>query len=141
MTTAMPMDSVAVVTAFQARQDVQDLAGCIDLVAEGAVVDVGRGHYEGEEDIRRWLESTIFPIHTQTDELVVQAAGDDRVAVQLTLSDDNTRRLHLSPVTVLAEFVVLAGKIRSLSARPTPESLATVRTIQDALGRERTPEN
>jgi hypothetical protein len=128
---------MAVVGAFQASQDAEDLSGCLALIADDAVVDVGRGHYEGKEGVRSWLGSTIFPIHTRTDKLEALSVEEDRASTLLTLSDDNTRRLHLAPVQVQAEFVVHQGKIVSLAARPTAGSLATVRAIQEVLAKER----
>ncbi len=140
MTTAMPTDLAATVREFQARQDTADLGGCLALLTDDVTVDVGRGHFTGKEGVREWLESTIFPIHTRTDALEIHSIVEDRVSALLALSDDNTRRLYLPPVRVQAEFVVREGKIRSLSARPTSESLAMVKAIQDALAQERAEE-
>jgi hypothetical protein len=131
-----PMDAVDVVKAFQARQDAGDLEGCLALVADDAAFDVGRGRYQGKEQIRRFLETVLFPIHTRTEGLVAHDLGEDRVSVVLTLSDDNTRRFNVPPIQVQGEYTVRRGKILALQARPTAESLETVRTIQAALARE-----
>ena len=131
--TAAPLSPEDLVKAYQERQDAGDADGSLALVADDAVFDVGRGHYVGKDQIRHFYDTVLFPIHTETDGLVVEARGQESVVAFLRLSDDNTRRLHLGPVEVRAEYLIRDGKIAALQARPTAESMEKVRAIQRVL--------
>lgn len=126
-------EQVRVVEAYQERHDRQDMEACLALVADGAIFDVGRGHFVGREQIRHFLNTVTFPIHTETEELEVLAREGQRIQLLLSLSDDNTRRFDLGPVQVQAEYTVREGRIVALHARPTAEAMEKVRVIQRAL--------
>jgi hypothetical protein len=124
--------ALEIVKRYHERQDVQDVPGCLELLADNAFFDVGRGTFSGKEQIANFLRDVLFSIHTQTDALEVISQSDETVTVLLTLSDDNTRRLQLPPVQVEARYDVREGCIASLHARPTPDSMQTVLAIRNA---------
>jgi hypothetical protein len=120
-----------VVSSYLAAQSCGDIDAALALIADDAVFDVGRGRYEGHA-IREFIER-LARIHsvTRVVELEENQSGD--VAGTLTQRDDDLRPLGIDEIRLDVQVAVDEnGRIAMFSARPTPESLATIARARDA---------
>lgn len=114
-----------VVEHFLAAQNAGDIASCLDLLADDALFDVGRGVYGGKEQIASFLDTLH---HRGSDTRVLEAHVEGGIVTSTwDQADDDGRQLGIERVQLQAEVTVHDGKITRLYARPTPESLAVLR--------------
>lgn len=119
------MDQAGVVQTFLECQNAGDIDCCLELIAEDAVFDVGRGRYEGKEQIRSFV--TMLVGRGSHTTVVESRPEQDGVRGLWEQVDDDGRRLGIPQVQLQAQVRVRDGKILSLHARPTAESLAALR--------------
>lgn len=126
------MEPPTIVETYLAAQNGGQVDRCMELIADDAVFDVGRGYYEGTEQVRSFLNmlvgrgSRTQAVESRTDANTVHATWRQ--------SDDDGRRLGIEWVELDAAITIREGKIALLRARPTPDSLARLRTASE--GRE-----
>jgi SnoaL-like domain len=116
------MQPSAIVDTYLATQNAGQVDRCMELIADDAVFDVGRGYYEGTDQVRTFLLMLIGR-GSRTERIESRTEGDS-VYAKWRQSDDDGRRLGIEWVELDAEVTVRDGKIALLRARPTPESLA-----------------
>jgi hypothetical protein len=112
----------------QSGADVED---AMQLVADDAVFDVGRGRYEGP-GIREFLER-LRSVHSVVRVIRIDDAGPGRAVAVLEQSDDDLLPLGIASVRLDVEVQVATdGRIALFRARPTPESLAALAAARES---------
>jgi SnoaL-like domain len=124
------MEAAATVESYIAAQNAGDIAGCVAVIADDAVFDVGRGRYAGKDQVTSFVKMLIGR-QSRTEILESRAEGDS-VHGLWRQSDDDGRGLGVEWVQLEAHVTVRDGKINSLHARPTPESLAALRAAAES---------
>ncbi|HEX3605752.1 MAG TPA: nuclear transport factor 2 family protein [Candidatus Dormibacteraeota bacterium] len=126
MTEPAGADAVALVEAFRTAQNRGDVEGCLGLLGDGAIFDIGTGRFEGARRIATLLRLLARIHYTTAGEPPV--AGDAGLLTALwTVRHDDLRRNGLGELAVHAEIQVRGGAIVLLRTRPTAETLARLR--------------
>lgn len=114
--------------AVQASGDVED---ALRHVADDAVFDVGRGRYEGPE-VRQFLDR-LRRVRSEVRVVGIEDAGPTRAVAVLEQRDDDLVPLGIDRIRLTVEVEIGAdGRIRTFTARPTPESVAAITAARDA---------
>src|SRR4051794_3958647 len=123
-------DPLAVVRAFDAACNADDLDGALALFADEAVVrqtpaPPDGGEYRGQAQIRHWLEPQLIGFHADSRD---HRVSDETVTWTAMVTAEMLRRAGLAdPVRAEAEAVVRDGKITAFTVANNPEDLARFR--------------
>jgi hypothetical protein len=117
---AQATDPLAVMQASLAALN----AGKVDAatVADDAVFTIAGRSARGKEEVLRMIADDVAN-HTQVEATNFQVAGT-KVTYSFKLSSDLFRGLGIEVINGTTEAVIEDGKIKSLTATPTPESAA-----------------
>ena len=119
----------SIVEEFLSAQNAGEIDTCLEMLASDAIFDVGRGRYDGKEQIRTFLTMLV---ERGSNTRIVEARTDgDRVHALWAQADDDGRQLGIDSVKLQVEVTIRQGKIAALHARPTPDSLAVLRAAAD----------
>lgn len=112
----------------QAAGDVED---ALELIADDAVFDVGRGRFQGG-DVRTFLER-LRRIHSVTTVVDLEEHRPREVTGVLAQRDDDLAPLGLDEIRLDVDVTVNDdARIVRFRARPTAESLAAISKARDA---------
>ncbi len=130
--TTRTADILAVVQAFDAACNANEVDRALELFADDAVVtqlpppSPDPGMYRGKQQIRAWLELLLQQFHVAARNY--RAAGE-RVTWDATISADVLRRMGLASVEDTIEAVVREGKIASFTLTISPDSLSQITAL------------
>jgi hypothetical protein len=98
----------------------------LQLVAVDAVFDVGRGRYEGHGEIREFLER-LRKVNSQSSLLEVRDLSATEAEAVFDQRDDDLTPLGIDAIRLDVRVeVTLDSRIKTFTARPTPESIAAL---------------
>jgi hypothetical protein len=93
------------------------------FVASDAVFDVGRGRYEGQEEIRGFLER-LWTINSTTSVVEIRDISATEAVAVLEQRDDDLGPLGIESIRLDVRIQTTdEGLIKTFTARPTPESI------------------
>jgi ketosteroid isomerase-like protein len=125
-------DPLAVVQAFDAACDANDVDRVMEFFADDAVVTLlppppsESGVFTGKQQIRASQEQLLQHFHAVVRNR--QMAGD-KVTWEATISSDFFRQMGLDIVEDIVETVVQDGKIRSFTVTFTPETFSKIAAL------------
>jgi hypothetical protein len=131
--TTRTADPLAVIQAFDAACEANDLDGVMAFFADGAIVTLlppppsDPGIYRGKQQIRSSQEQLLQHFHAAIRNREVTG---DRVTWEATVWSDFFRRMGLANVEDTVEAVIHDGKITSFTVTIAPES---VRQMEAAM--------
>jgi hypothetical protein len=127
----MAVSAARALSEYLAAQGAEDVDDALRRLADDAVFDVGRGRYEGAA-VRGFLER-LRAVHSESRVLELRDVGDGRAVAVFEQRDDDLAPLGIDAVRLDVEVTVDAdGRIRTFTARPTPESIAALTAARDA---------
>jgi hypothetical protein len=127
----MAVSAAQSLTDYVAAQGSADVDDVLRRLTDDAVFDVGRGRYEGAA-VRGFLER-LRAVRSQSRILEVRDVGDGRAVAVFEQRDDDLVPLGIDAIRLDVEVTVDAdGRIRTFTARPTPESIAALTAARDA---------
>jgi hypothetical protein len=127
----MAVSAARALSEYLAAQGAEDVDDALRHLADDAVFDVGRGRYEGAA-VRGFLER-LRAVHSESRVLELRDVGDGRAVAVFEQRDDDLAPLGIDAVRLDVEVTVDAdGRIRTFTARPTPESIAALTAARDA---------
>jgi hypothetical protein len=93
------------------------------LVADDAVFDVGRGRYEGQSEIRQFLER-LTTVHSRSALLEVRDVSPTQADAVFEQRDDDLTPLGIDAIRLDVHVEVTDDdRIKNFTARPTRESI------------------
>jgi ketosteroid isomerase-like protein len=132
--TTRTVDPLAVVQAFDAACNANDVERALELFADDAVVtqlpppSPDPGVHRGKQQIRAWLEVLLQHFHVVARN---HRAADERVTWDATVSADILRRMGLASGEGAVEAVVREGKITSFTLTTSPDSLGQIAALSN----------
>jgi hypothetical protein len=127
----MAVSAARALSEYLAAQGAEDVDDALRHLADDAVFDVGRGRYEGAA-VRGFLER-LRAVHSESRVLELRDVGDGRAVAVFEQRDDDLAPLGIDAIRLDVEVTVDAdGRIRTFTARPTPESIAALTAARDA---------
>src|SRR5438067_10695058 len=123
-------DPLAVVQAFDAACNADDLDGALALFADNAVVrqvpaPPDGGEYRGQAQIRHWLEPQLIGFHVDSRDHRVRG---ETVTWTAMVTAEMLRRAGLTePIRAEVEAVVRHGQIASFTVTNNPHDVARFR--------------
>lgn len=110
---------------YLAAQAAGDTDRVMQLIADDAVFDVGRGKYVSD-GIRQFHER-LQDIKSATHVIEVDEISPKHITALLDQSDDDLKPLGIERIQLEADIVINdQGQIRTFTARPTPSSLSQI---------------
>jgi hypothetical protein len=104
----------------------RNIDDALRFVASDAVFDVGRGRYEGQEEIRGFLER-LWTINSTTSVVEVRDISATEAVAVLEQRDDDLGPLGIESIRLDVRIQTTdEGFIKTFTARPTPESIETL---------------
>jgi hypothetical protein len=127
----MAVSAARALSEYLAAQGAEDVDDALRHLADDAVFDVGRGRYEGAA-VRGFLER-LRAVHSESRVLELRDVGDGRAVAVFEQRDDDLAPLGIDAIRLDVEVTVDAdGRIRTFTARPTPDSIAALTAARDA---------
>jgi ketosteroid isomerase-like protein len=133
--TTRTADPLAVVQAFDAACNANDVDRALELFADDAIVTQlpppplpDPGVHRGKQQIRAWLEVLLQHFHVAARN---HRVADERVTWDATVSADILRRMGLASGEGAVEAVVREGKITSFTLTTSPDSLGQIAALSN----------
>lgn len=110
----------------------QGTEDALRLIADDGVFDVGRGRFQGHEEIRGFLER-LRRIHSRSVMVELSDASPREAVAVLEQSDDDLQPLGIDSIRLDVRVRTTEdGRIQAFTARPTPESLEALSAARNA---------
>lgn len=121
-----------VLREYLSAQSSGDAGGALQLIADDAVFDVGRGRYEGREQIRGFFDR-LKAVQSRTTVIDLRDCSESRATAVFQQSDDDLVPLGIDSIHLDVEVEVTGdGRLKTFTARPTPESIAALTAARNA---------
>jgi hypothetical protein len=128
----MSRSASEVLREYLSAQSSGDTAGALQLIADDAVFDVGRGRYEGRDQIRGFLDR-LKAVDSRTTVIDLRDSSEARAIAVFQQSDDDLVPLGIESIRLDVEVEVTTdGRLKTFTARPTPESIAALTAARSA---------
>lgn len=102
------------------------------VIAEDAVFDVGRGRYEGHDEIRGFIDR-LRAVNSRSSVVEVNEVSPTEATAVFDQSDDDLRPLGIESIRLDVRVETTAdGYIKEFTARPTPESIEALTAARRA---------
>lgn len=104
----------------------------LDVIADGAVFDVGRGRYVGHREIRGFVER-LRAVNSRTSVVEVRDVSANEAEAVFEQSDDDLGPLGIDTIRLNVRVQTSDdGYIQMFTARPTPESIDALKAARQA---------
>lgn len=122
-------DAVSVARAEHVAANAHNVDAAVAFFADDAVVTISPpprgslGVFSGKDAIKAWVQ-TDAANHLQVENVFTLALGPDTAIARDKISLDQFRQLGVAPLDFVEQYVVQAGKIKSMVISLTPEAAA-----------------
>jgi hypothetical protein len=104
----------------------------LGFIAGDAVFDVGRGRYEGHEEIRAFIER-LRAVNSHTSVVEMRDLSPTEAVAVFEQRDDDLGPLGIESIRLDVRVETTTdGYIKTFTARPTPASLVALAAARDA---------
>jgi hypothetical protein len=104
----------------------------LELIADDAVFDVGRGRYDGKAEIALFLER-LRTVNSRTSVLDLRDVSTTEAVALFDQRDDDLAPLAIESIQLDVRVETTDdGRIRTFTARPTPESIEALTRARSA---------
>ncbi len=102
------------------------------LIADEAVFDVGRGRHEGKQQIAAFIER-LRAVNSRTSVLELRDVSSTEAVAVFDQRDDDLAPLGIDSIRLNVRVETTDdGRIRTFTARPTPESIEALSAARSA---------
>jgi len=117
--------------AYLAGQS-RSAADALPFIADDAVFDVGRGRYEGHVEVRKFLER-LQAINSSTEVVELRDVSATEAVAVFEQRDDDLGPLGIDSIRLNVQVQTTEdGRIKTLTARPTSESIEALTAARNA---------
>jgi hypothetical protein len=117
--------------AYLAGQS-QSAEAALRFIAQDAVFEVGRGHYEGQHEIRGFVER-LRAVNSRTSVVELRDVSATEAVAVFEQRDDDLVPLDIDSIRLNVRVQTTEdGRIQTFTARPTPESIEALAAARKA---------